>query len=84
LDAHIGQDSVERPGELAGPVSDEEPEVGDVIAEIHHEVADLLGGPSPIRVGGSCPAGAPIGEAPPQRRTHKSFGAETLIKDMAK
>jgi hypothetical protein len=26
--------------------------LGDVIAEIHHEVADLLGGPSPVRVGG--------------------------------
>jgi hypothetical protein len=49
LDAHIGQDSVERRGELAGPVSDEEPEVVDVIAEIYHEVVDLLGGLSPSR-----------------------------------
>jgi hypothetical protein len=52
LDAHIGQDSVERRGELAGAVSDEESELGDAVIEVHHEVADLLGGPSAIRVGG--------------------------------
>jgi hypothetical protein len=51
-DAHIGQDSVERGGELAGPVSDEEPELGGALAEIHYEVADLLGGPSAVGVGG--------------------------------
>ena len=33
VDAHIGQDSVERRGELTGPVSDEDPELGEVIAE---------------------------------------------------
>jgi hypothetical protein len=52
VDAHIVQDSVERRGELAGAVSDEEPELGGALAEIHHEVADLLGGPSAVGVGG--------------------------------
>jgi hypothetical protein len=52
VDVHIGQDSIERRGELAGPVSDEEPELGGALAEIHHEVADLLGGPSAVGVGG--------------------------------
>ncbi len=45
LDAHLGQDGIEQCGELAGPVADGEPELGEVIAEIHHQVADLLGGP---------------------------------------
>jgi len=52
LDAHIGQDGVERGGELAGPVADEESELGDAVIEVHHEVADLLGGPSAVGVGG--------------------------------
>jgi hypothetical protein len=51
-DAHIGQDGVERCGELASPISDEEPELGDAIVEVHHEVADLLSGPSAVGVGG--------------------------------
>lgn len=48
-DAHIGQDSVERRGELTAPVSDQEPELGDALAEIHHQVADLLGSPPAVR-----------------------------------
>ena len=52
LDAHIGEDGVEGCGELASPVANEDPELGHAIAEIHHEVADLLGGPSAIGVGG--------------------------------
>jgi hypothetical protein len=28
------------------------PELGEVIAEVHHEVPDLLGGPSTVRVRG--------------------------------
>jgi hypothetical protein len=28
---------------LAGPVSDQDPELGDAIAKIHHQVAGLLG-----------------------------------------
>ncbi len=46
LDAHIGEDGVKGCCELAGPVANEDPELGDAIAEIHDEVADLLGGPS--------------------------------------
>ena len=52
MDAHIGEDGVEGCGELASPVANEDPELGHAIAEIHHEVADLLGGPSAIGVGG--------------------------------
>lgn len=44
------QDSIKRRGELAGPVVDEAPELGGAITEIHHQVADLLGGPSAIGV----------------------------------
>jgi hypothetical protein len=40
-DAHIGQDRIERCGELAGPISDQETELGEVIAKIHHQLADL-------------------------------------------
>ena len=52
LDAHIGQDSIERRGKLAGPIADEEAEFSDAIAEIHHQVADLLGSPSAIGIDG--------------------------------
>jgi hypothetical protein len=52
LDAHIGEDSIERCCELAGSIADEELEFGDAIAEIHHQVADLLGSPSAVWVGG--------------------------------
>jgi hypothetical protein len=52
LDAHIGQNSVERCGALASPVSDEDPELGEAIAKIHHQGTDLLGGPSAVGVGG--------------------------------
>ncbi len=52
LYAHIGEDGVEGCGELASPVANEDPELGHAIAEIHHEIADLLGGPSAIGVGG--------------------------------
>jgi hypothetical protein len=51
-DAHIGEDGVEGCGELAGPVADEDLELGEVIAEIHDEGADVLGGPSALGVGG--------------------------------
>jgi hypothetical protein len=40
-----GQDRVERGGELAGPVADEEPEGGGAVVEIHQQVAGVLGGP---------------------------------------
>ena len=61
VDTGIGQDSIERRGELSGAVSDEESELGDAIAEIHHQIADLLGGPSAIGVvvGRCCVGGSP-------------------------
>ena len=52
LDAHIGENGIERCGELAGPVPDEEREFGDAIAEVHHEAADLLCGPWTVWVCG--------------------------------
>jgi hypothetical protein len=52
LDAHIGQDRIERCSKLAGSIADEELEFGDAVAEIHHQVADLLGSPSAVGVGG--------------------------------
>jgi hypothetical protein len=52
LDIGAGQGRVERCGELPGPVADQEPEAGGVVAEVHQEIADLLGGPRPIRVCG--------------------------------
>jgi hypothetical protein len=51
-DTHIGQDRIEGCGELTGPISDQDPELGDAIAKIHHQVAGLLGSPSTVRVRG--------------------------------
>jgi hypothetical protein len=48
-DAGAGQDCVEGAGELPGAVADQEPEVLGVIAKVHQEVADLLGGPRSVR-----------------------------------
>jgi flagellar motor protein MotB len=39
-------------GELPGAVADQEPEARGVVAEVHQEVADLLGGPGTVRVRG--------------------------------
>jgi hypothetical protein len=50
LDAGTGQDRFKRPGELPGPVSDQEPEARGSITQIHQQVADLLHGPRPVRV----------------------------------
>jgi hypothetical protein len=47
LDARVRQYGVERGRELAGSIADEEPEPPDVRAEVHDEVAGLLGGPGP-------------------------------------
>ena len=47
LDADAGQCRVERFGQLARAVADQEPEVGGAVAEVHQQVADLLGGPGP-------------------------------------
>ncbi len=48
LDARIGQHRVERVRELSGAVADEEPEPRDVFAELHDQVAGVLGGPRPV------------------------------------
>jgi hypothetical protein len=39
-------------GELPSAVADQEQEVCGAVAEVHQEVADLLGGPRPVRVRG--------------------------------
>jgi len=49
MDTGAGQDRVEGIGELPGAVADQEPEVRNAAAEVHQEVADLLGGPRPGR-----------------------------------
>ena len=52
LDTGIGQGCVKRCGELPGPVADQEPELCSAITQVHQQVADLLHGPGPVRVGG--------------------------------
>ena len=52
LDARIRQHRVERSRELSGPVADQEPEPRDMLAEVHDEVAGLLGGPGPVGMRG--------------------------------
>jgi hypothetical protein len=52
LDARIGEHRVKRGRELSGPIADEEPAPPDVFAEVHHEVAGLLGGPGPVGMSG--------------------------------
>jgi hypothetical protein len=51
FDSGGGQDRVEGVGELPGAVADQEPEICDAVAEVHQEVADLLGGPRPVWMG---------------------------------
>jgi hypothetical protein len=53
-DPHVstGEDGVEGHRELAVPVADQEPEPVGSIAEIHQQVACLLGHPGPGGVGG--------------------------------
>src|SRR5690349_25036404 len=51
LDTGAGQGRVEGCGELPGAVADQEPEVRGAVTEVYQEVADLLGGPWPVRVG---------------------------------
>jgi hypothetical protein len=50
VDVRAGQDSIERGGELAGAVADEEPEGGGAVVEVHQQVAGLLGGPFSTRM----------------------------------
>ena len=52
FDTRIRQHRVKRVRELAGAVADEESEPRDVFAEVHDEVAGLLGGPGPVGMRG--------------------------------
>src|SRR5262245_27869814 len=47
-----GEYGVERGGELAVSVADQEPELVGAVAEVHEQVAGLLGDPVPGGVGG--------------------------------
>ena len=51
-DIGTGEDRVERGGELAVPVADQEPEPVGAFAKVHQQVAGLLGDPGPGGVGG--------------------------------
>jgi hypothetical protein len=46
-DPGVGEDRVERGGEVRAAVADHEPGPVRIIAEVHQEVAGLLGGPFP-------------------------------------
>jgi hypothetical protein len=45
VDVRAGEGRVERGGELCIPVTDQEPEPADVLAQVHEQVAGLLGHP---------------------------------------
>ena len=51
-DVGAGEHRVEGGGELAVAVADQEPEPVGVVAEVHEQVAGLLGDPGPGGVGG--------------------------------
>jgi hypothetical protein len=51
-DVSAREDRVERGGDLAVPVADQKPEPVGAFAEVHQEVADLLGHPGPDGMGG--------------------------------
>jgi hypothetical protein len=51
-DAGAGEDCVEAGGELAVSVADQETELGGAVAEVHEQVAGLLGDPGAGGVGG--------------------------------
>src|SRR6185503_3904003 len=51
-DVGAGEDGVEGGGELAVPVADQEPKPVGAVAEIHEQVASLLGDPGADGVGG--------------------------------
>ena len=52
VDAGIGPDRVERGRELSGPIADEEPEPGGIVAEVDDEVAGLLRRPRSVGMRG--------------------------------
>jgi hypothetical protein len=47
-----GEHGIEGAGELGVPISDQELECRQTVAEVHHEVASLLGNPRTAGVGG--------------------------------
>ena len=51
-DGGAGEHGVEGGGELGISVADQEPELFGLVAEVHQEVAGLLGDPRPGRMGG--------------------------------
>jgi len=51
-DVGAGERRVEGGGELAVPIADQEPKPAGVVAEVHQQVARLLGDPGPGGVGG--------------------------------
>ena len=56
-----GEDGVERGGELAVPVPDQEAEPGSPVAEIGQQVPGAMGDPRPGRVGGDAELPYPLG-----------------------
>ncbi len=52
FDPRVRQHRVERRRELTGPIADEEPKPGDMLAEVHDEIASLLGRPRAVRMSG--------------------------------
>ena len=50
VDPGVSHNVVERCGELSGAVTDEEPEAGGAVVEVHQQVAGLLGGPGSGRM----------------------------------
>src|SRR3977135_811653 len=52
VDACAGENGVERRGELAGAVANEEPECAGAVVEVHQQVAGLLGSPRAGRMAG--------------------------------
>jgi hypothetical protein len=48
----LARTAPEDAGELPGPVAEQEPEARGAVAEVDQDVADLLRGPRPVRMGG--------------------------------
>jgi hypothetical protein len=54
LDVGVGQDGVERGGELSGSITDQEAEAAGSVVEVHEHVTCLLGSPASVGVGVGC------------------------------
>ena len=52
LDAGRGENCIERRGELAVAIADQEPELGGALVEVHQQIPGRLGHPGAGRVGG--------------------------------